>query len=93
MTKEIKFRGNEKDDALIKQIVERAWPTVKKYYVDQITLKMDIAATHYNGTPLKLMRLLNADDFNFYHDLGGIRASINRKTGKLDNCFVPRFAA
>lgn len=55
-------------------------------------IEMDIDACHNNGCPLKLTDLLNADDQNFAHDVFGIRANIDRTTGKLLNCFLPRFA-
>lgn len=54
---------------------------------------MDITACHVNGCPLKLEELLRADEFNFAHDVFGIRRHLNRETGKLENCFVPRFHA
>ena len=54
---------------------------------------MDIDACHSNGCPLKLHELLEADDFNFAHDAFGIRKHIDRTTGKLQDCFVPRYAA
>lgn len=50
---------------------------------------MDISATHLS-TPLRLKDLLYADDFNFCHDVFGIRQNLNRTTGKLER-FVPRF--
>lgn len=53
---------------------------------------MDITACHCNGNPLKLDALLRADEFNFAHDVFGIRRHINRETGKLENCFSPRFS-
>ena len=54
---------------------------------------MDIDSVHLNGNPLDLERLLNADDFNFAHDVFGIRKNINRRTGKLENFFSPRYSA
>lgn len=53
---------------------------------------MDITATHANGCPLKLAELLAADDFNFSHDVAGIYRHLDRTTGKLLDCFLPRFA-
>lgn len=55
-------------------------------------IEMDLSAVHAK-TPLRLAELAKADDFNFAHDLGGIRANINRNTGELENCFMPRFTA
>lgn len=58
---------------------------------DGLSLHMDVAATHSN-CPLKLKELLSANNFNFAHDVYGIQRHINRETGKLENCFLPRFA-
>ena len=58
---------------------------------DKMTLEMDLAATHAH-TPLRLDDLLEADDFNFGHDIFGIMGHIDRTTGKLQDCFLPRFA-
>lgn len=52
---------------------------------------MDITATHI-ANPLKLGELLAADNFNFSHDVFGIRRHLDRETGKLGDCFVPRFS-
>ena len=52
---------------------------------------MDLSAVQ-NKNPLKLQELLNADGPNFTHDVGGIRKNLNRTTGELENCFVPRFS-
>lgn len=41
---------------------------------------------------LRLDDMLAADDLDFAHDFTGIQASINRITGRIENCFVPRFA-
>jgi len=60
---------------------------------DQMTAVMDIDACHSNGCPLRLKELLEADDFNFAHDVFGIRRHIDRRTGKLTQCFLPRYAS
>ena len=54
---------------------------------------MDVTAVHANYMPLALSDLLAADDFDFSHDVFGIRRHIDRDTGRLGNCFVPRYAA
>lgn len=46
-----------------------------------------------DGCPLKLEALAKADEANFAHDVFGIRRHIDRETGKLGDCFLPRFAA
>jgi len=60
---------------------------------ERINLIMDLtAADGVNGNcPLDWDRLIAADDFNFLHDLSGICRHINRDTGELENCFLPRF--
>lgn len=79
---------NETDKVIIHKIAMRATKhiqDVKMFHID-----MDVSACHICN-PLKLQELLDADDFNFVHDVGGIVQNINRETGKLDNCFLPRF--
>jgi hypothetical protein len=80
---------NKKDLVTIRRIVKRANKDIDDY--DNCSLEMDICATHLS-CPLKLEELLEADLFNFGHDILGIVNNINRQTGKLENCFFPRFA-
>jgi hypothetical protein len=51
---------------------------------------MDIIACHANGNPLDLAQLLMINDYEFMHDVCGIRDHIDRDTGQLRDCFVPR---
>ncbi len=81
----------ELEAAIAKRAVAMATNLNVQY--DQMTATMDIDACHNNGNPLKLAELLNADDTNFAHDVFGIRANISRKTGELENCFVPRYSS
>jgi len=75
-------------------IAERAMPLFRKAGVDVTKLEvfMDVANVH-KVCPLRLQELLEADDFNFSHDIGGIYSHFNRQTKKLENFFMPRFAA
>lgn len=57
----------------------------------QMDTIMDIECCHAT-IPLRLDELLRADDVNFAHDVGGIRRHLDRQTGEMWNCFVPRFA-
>ena len=57
-----------------------------------LNVEMDVNAAHLS-CPLKLKEMLASDDADFMHDIGGISRHINRETGELENCFVPRFAA
>lgn len=83
---------SKKDAGTIAQIIERAWPAMQKCYKDRIEFGMDITAVHLNGNPLRLKELLAADDFNFFHDLYGIREHVDRDTGELKDCFVPLYS-
>ena len=86
--------GRKVDFEVIHQIAKRAsiMAQLNGFRYDVLGASMDIMACHNNGCPLKLQELLNADDGNFAHDVFGIRANINRKTGKIENCFLPRYA-
>ena len=79
----ISFKATVKDREIIKQIAIRA---------DYKDVAMDITACHLNGNPLRLQDLLDSDDFNFFHDIYGIRNCLNRETGKIDGMFLPRFS-
>lgn len=90
----IRFDASRHEFETIKKIVERAGTLFTSHgaFVDALSLTMDVTACHLNGCPLKLADLLAADDFNFIHDIGGIRRHIDRDTGKLTDCFLPRYA-
>lgn len=80
---------------LISAIVERAIPLYRDAGIDDdvMTMHMDITACHCSGCPLDLKKLLEAPDGDFGHDVLGIRRHINRSTGVIENCFLPRCAA
>lgn len=90
----LNFNTTKEEMEIITQIVDRAdkFITDKNIPYDRVSILMDISATHCNGCPLDLEALLKADDPNFFHDIFGIYRHINRQTGKLEACFVPRFA-
>ena len=87
----LSFTTTRKDTATIALIVRRAMKELKDRDTS-LHLMMDISAVHANGCKLDLDALLKADDANFMHDIMGIRTHLNRETGKLMDCFVPRFA-
>jgi hypothetical protein len=91
---EVSFNVNAQDRALITAIVERAWAKRGLLNLDgsKLDLDMDITAVHANGCPLDLERWLSADNFNFAHDIVGIRRHIDRNTAQLMDFFIPRFA-
>lgn len=91
----VSFRVTKTDKALIRHIVKRAMRHAKEAGIayDPQDCAMDITACHANGTKLDLIELLGATDFNFIHDVFGIRQHLSRRTGKLKHCFVPRYMA
>lgn len=58
---------------------------------DRVSLVMDleVATEEFN---LRLDEFLNADNFNFSHDVVGIQQHIDRDNGEMVKKFVPRFA-
>lgn len=90
----ISFECSPADLEAICRIAERAvnHPIIGDYLDDMTTTIMDINATHSNGCPLRLGMLEGADEPDFIHDVLGIRRHINRKTGHLEDCFIPRSA-
>lgn len=100
----ISFDVTNAERVVIKHIARRA-RTFWKTHAAFIDIKppslqhfeMDIMACHANGCRLDLLRLLDADDFTFSHDVFGIYRHIDRDDnsptgGMLLNCFLPRCA-
>lgn len=94
----ISFKVTRDESDIILKIVDRAEALAIKNGGDvaRMSLTMDMMACHANGTPLRLKELLEADDFNFAHDVFGIRRHIDRDdssptAGRMLDCFLPRF--
>lgn len=86
----IKFNCTPAELNEVEMIIERY---SQKAPCDKFSLLMDIVATHCNGNPLKLSELKTARDYDFFHDVCGIMKNVDRKTGKLQNFFSPRYSA
>ena len=86
----VSFDVNRDDREIIGKIARRAVSINNSTLL--IDYEMDVTAVHVNGCPLNLQGLLAADKFNFIHDVFGIRHCLDRETGKLTDCFRPRFA-
>lgn len=82
--------NKEKMDIYVK-ICERA--EKQGYEGERFSLMMDIESAD-NTFSLRLEDWLNADDFNFAHDINSIINNINRDKFPATNFgfFVPRFA-
>jgi hypothetical protein len=103
MSKRLKLALSREEHDLIAQIVNRAEKMnllgnrnddnyAHVLVIATETLSMSLTAAHCNGCPIDFARLLDADDFNFTHDVVGIDRNCCRKTGQLLNFFLPRFA-
>ena len=90
----IDWKVTKRDHGLIVDIAIRAAQLGKRYGVDypQRDAIMDLTAVHANGHPLRLEELACADEGNFGHDVFGIRRHIDRETGRLTDCFCPRYS-
>lgn len=91
----VSFDCSRDESALIRAIADRADREIFgpfKIPQSRIDTEMDVTACHANGRPLRLGELLAAPDFDFCHDVTGIRRHLNRETGALENCFLPRYA-
>lgn len=87
----INWDTTKEEGDLIRRISDRA--SSLDLTNDQLEVQMDVAAVHLNDTELDLQRLLEEfDDFNFAHDICGIRVHIDTETGKLRHGFLPRCA-
>jgi hypothetical protein len=91
----INFITEEEDKKDFEAIIHRALrilePKSDKDRINlQVDLEMDIQVAHSNGNPLDFKKLLSFDDVNFLHDIDGIRRNLNRETGELEDCFLPR---
>jgi len=90
----ITFRISKKELTLVEKIAHRAVKMADSggWQYGERDAQMDITACHCNENPLMLKELLDADDFNFAHDVFGIRKNLDRNTGKLLNFFLPRYS-
>lgn len=81
---------NKTECDLVMKIVKRA-DDKELLLFDRLSLMMDLECC-INLFDLRLEDLLNADDFNFAHDIVGIQNNLNRETKQMENYFLPRFA-
>ena len=94
----IKWEATKEEIQTIGNIVDRymefhhSLGIPKKLQRPRMDLLMDVEACHCNGCKLNLKGLLEAKDFDFIHDLVGIQEHIDRRTGQLQDYFLPRYS-
>jgi hypothetical protein len=88
---EVEFSKNVDEAA---KVADRAGSKIIKASGGRLAFMMDLlAADGVNGNPpIDFTGLLAADEFNFLHDVCGIARHLDRSTGELADCFIPRFA-
>lgn len=91
----VNFNVSRAEARLIEAIAERCLrleAEAGRPVPERMLVEMDITACHANGNRLKLQELLDAAPADFNHDVWGIRQHIDRLTGKLIDCFSPRYS-
>ena len=91
----LNWKTTKEEADLIGLIADRAFALAKEAGVrrlDKCSVVMDLTAAHINAYPLDLAGLLAAGHGDFAHDVFGIIRHMDRDTGKLQDCFVPRYA-
>lgn len=78
------------DLEIVNKIIERA-ENMNLLGSDRVSLLMDINIAHKTFN-LRLNDFLEADDFNFSHDIVGIQNHVNRESKTMEDFFLPRFA-
>lgn len=87
----LSFKTTCEENQMIEAIADRSLQCDPE--LDRMDLIMDLTAAHCNGCELDLKRMLNEfNDFNLSHDIYGISAHLNRRTGQLEDHFLPRGA-
>jgi hypothetical protein len=76
---------------LIMAIANRAARTLNMPH-HSMTFSMDLELCH-SKNPLRLQEMLYSKDADLIHDVCGINKNLNHDTGKLENCFSPRYSA
>lgn len=84
------FEVEKQDKAAIMNVVRNIRNEMPS--IDVLTVMMDLTACHANGCPLDLERMQQASADELWHDIHGINRHLDRETGKLLNCFLPRYA-
>lgn len=85
----INLTASKEDTLLIVEIAKKAESFGIR--ISRLNLVMDLTAAHMK-CPLELTAMLNGSRFDFMHDVIGIVNNLNRETGEIENCFIPRYA-
>ncbi|MDF1565302.1 MAG: hypothetical protein P1V51_19855 [Deltaproteobacteria bacterium] len=94
MKTELKTLAPNHEIDLITKIAERAVKACEVLGVRLVPAATcrTLTLAHLNGCPLRLEELAAASDYDLLHDVTGIHNHLDRETGKLTGCFLPRYA-
>lgn len=94
MSKEVSFRVSQQDKEYIYRIARRAEDTglIPCELDPFLSLMMDLSAVKAQGCSIDFETLLNFEIPDFAHDICGIIRHMDRTTGLLTDCFLPRAA-
>lgn len=87
----LQFNATREELDLIVKIAKRVEAITP--HLTRLTIIMDLEACHSNACPLDLVAMLDSRETDLMHDVCGINRHLDRQTGELMDCFVPRFAA
>jgi hypothetical protein len=90
---QLQFASTREESRLMGLCVDRIMTTGVGPQREVIDWHMDLTACHSNGCPMDFQKLLDAPMFDFLHDMVGIANHIDRSTGQLQHCFLPRCTA
>jgi hypothetical protein len=87
------MKTDKREAKLLTEIVDRAEKLARRFNQPTVraAIAIDLVMAH-RMQPLDLELLLAAADGNFAHDVFGIMRHIDRNSGVMRDCFVPRFA-
>jgi hypothetical protein len=84
------------DYQLIELIAQRAsamYARIAYTKVPSAFIASELYLVHREIVPLRLQEMLDADDSNFAHDIGGIHSHLRvGNPSVLMDCFLPRYA-
>jgi hypothetical protein len=86
------MNASRTDIDLIYRIVDRALELMPDARRQKLQLVLSVTACHLNGCPLELEDLAKAPAGDLAHDVFGIHRHVDRASGELLDCFLPRYA-
>ena len=74
------------------ELIEECAIRAEAHGFEKINTMMDLTYCIEGGCNLRLKEMLDAEDFNFLHDVAGINRHLDHNTHSLRGGFWPRFA-